>query len=205
MRRFLLLVGAAGPAVGALGVAAAAYINRDWWDPRTTSVSHLGRYTDPVVSHPEILNISLILCALLTAVYTAGLLAQKREEKVPLAGPLMYLFGFIFLALVGVFPSGTPSHYPASIGFFLLTQAAVLAFAVTYRQQRLYALISITLFLSGALSFYVFLGIWEGDGMGELSWIATLLLWHYMTLRHINQPEHISRSQGAYRPGPAIL
>ena len=204
MKRLLTLAGAAGPAVGALGVAAAAYINRDWWDPRTTSVSHLGRYTDPAVSHPEVLNISLLLCALLTMIYTAYILAQKRRE-VPTAGLLLYTAGLFFLALVSIFPSGTPPHYPASISFFLLTQAAVLAFAVAYRGRGLYSALSLALFLSGTFSFYLFLQIWEGDGMGELSWVVTLILWHYMTLRHIGGSERLIRSEGEGRPGPSTL
>lgn len=73
MKRIISLFGAAGPAVGALGTALAAYINRGWWEPRTTSISHLGRYADPQVSHPGVLNLSLLVCALLTMVYTIGL------------------------------------------------------------------------------------------------------------------------------------
>ncbi|WP_297068853.1 DUF998 domain-containing protein [Thermococcus sp.] len=180
MKKFQLYAGFLAPLVALAGIGTAAYINRSWWRITENAISDLGRVGLP---NNWVLNVSLITTAALAIYYAIGLftLLRNSAEK---AGVTIFIFGLIFLALIGLFPEGTSPHYYVSWAFFVTTSLSLLITGVGMRLsgRRGLATFTVTVFVLGwALGLWA-KGHYHGVAVAESIGAATFALWHYMVL-----------------------
>ncbi len=116
MKRSQLLVGLIAPLVAYSGILTAIYVNRSWWKLTDNAISDLGKIGLP--PHNWLLNVPLVITAVLAIYYALGLL-DMAGNSIEKAGIWVLIAGFVFLALIGLFPEGTlPPHYYVSWGLF---------------------------------------------------------------------------------------
>jgi len=130
----LLLLGPLAFALFHLVVALAAARN-PWWSFWKHAFSDLG---DPRAADPWIYNVGLIALGLATSLFSLGLLASSRSRGAAFASGLFFVSG-LFLALIGVYPSGTRPHTFVSTWFYVQSYMAstALGFALLREGRRL--------------------------------------------------------------------
>ena len=167
MRQSQIWAGLIAPLIAYSGILTAIYVNRSWWRLTDNAISDLGKVG---LQYNWLLNIPLILTAVLTIYYAVGMLGRARN-KVEKAGILAMIAGFVFLALIGIFPEGTSPHYYVSWGFFLTTGVGLLMVGVGMgiEGDRKILYFTVTLFI--------------------LAWI--LAIWAMRTFKGVAIPEFI--------------
>lgn len=120
--RVLLLTGPIAFAVFAIGVVIASRAN-PWWDFFRDAFSDLG---GPRAGAPWIFNTTLIIAGVLFSLYALGLLGLSTSKVSSFASGLLFTAG-LFLALIGVYPSGTKPHAFISLWFYVQSYIGVCA------------------------------------------------------------------------------
>lgn len=99
-----------------------------WFDFFKHAFSDLG---GPKASDPWVFNYGLIALGIMLSLYSLGLLAEARSRGSAFACGLCFTAG-IFLALVGVYPSGTKPHAFVAIWFYLQAFMAMSALGLAF-------------------------------------------------------------------------
>jgi hypothetical membrane protein len=180
MKRSQLWAGIIAPLVAYSGILTAIYVNRSWWRLTDNAISDLGKVGLP---HNWLLNIPLVVTAVLGVYYALGLLGMARNN-IEKAGIWTLIAGFVFLALIGIFPEGTSPHYYVSWGFFLTAGAGILIAGVGMGLSGDSKMLYFTVVLF-ALAWI--LAIWamrtfRGVAIPEFIGALTITVWHYAVL-----------------------
>lgn len=101
-------------------IVAASVLRNPWFDFYEHAFSDLG---DPKATDPWIYNYGLMLLGGFICLFSLGLLASSRSKGAGFASGLYFTAG-IFLALVGVYPSGTRPHVFVSTWFYVQSYLA---------------------------------------------------------------------------------
>ncbi len=116
--------------LGPLGVLAAwLVIGVSWWLNRGWFVFTRDAYSDlggPGACCPLVYNLGLILVGMLLVGFGICV-AMAAERRVGVAGGSYLALAGVFLALIGVFPSGTRPHTFVSTWFFVQADIALIA------------------------------------------------------------------------------
>ncbi|WP_342764390.1 DUF998 domain-containing protein [Thermococcus sp. M36] len=144
------------------------------------AISDLGKLGLP---HNWVLNIPLIVTALLGIYYSLGLLGEMRNivEKL---GVGVFVIGLAFLALIGLFPKGTPLHYTVSWGFFLFASFGYLiaGLGLWLEGCKGIGILTVALFLTEVVLTKWAFGAFRGIAISEFIGIFPIVLWHYSVL-----------------------
>ena len=185
MRKSQLWAGLVAPLIAYSGILTAIYLNRSWWRLTDNAISDLGKVGLP---HNWLLNVPLVITALLSIYYALGLrdIARNSVEK---AGIWILIAGFVFLALIGLFPEGTSPHYSVSWGFFLMAGFGVLiagaGMGLSGDRGMLY--FTVVLFaLAWILSIWA-MRTFKGVAISEFIGALTITTWHYAVLYKLRE------------------
>ena len=124
--------GVAFPAVSFLTILLATLVSPTFtW--AGSALSDLGAPGEPTAL---LFNAGLVLAGLVAFPFVAWRYRRGRN-RLERAGAVVLGLAAVLSALVGVFPTGTPLHFPAALGFFLAIPAALWTHAAgTYRAGR---------------------------------------------------------------------
>ncbi|MEB3825165.1 MAG: DUF998 domain-containing protein [Desulfurococcales archaeon] len=100
-----------------------------WFNVFEDAYSDLG---GPAAYHREVYNYGLILTGLLVFLWGAYIAIVSRGRFGVIGGSYMALAG-VFLALIGVYPSGTRPHTFVSTWFFIQADLALIAIGMELR------------------------------------------------------------------------
>ena len=121
----LRLMGVVGAVLAWVVIYLAIHRN-PWFIFTEHAFSDLG---GPMANDPGLFNASLIVLGGLFSFYALVLL-QDAINKVETAGGAFALLAGIFLALIGVYPSGTTPHTFVSLWFFVQADIAITAWGI---------------------------------------------------------------------------
>uniref|UniRef100_A0A7C4FFB8 DUF998 domain-containing protein n=1 Tax=Thermofilum pendens TaxID=2269 RepID=A0A7C4FFB8_THEPE len=129
-------------------VVALAVARNSWWSFWEHAFSDLG---GPRAADPWVYNYGLVLLGVLLALFSLGLLSASRSNGAAFASGLYFTAG-IFLALIGIYPSGTRPHTFVSTWFYAQSFLATLALglALLHEKRRLPGAVLLLLSLSPA-------------------------------------------------------
>ena len=122
LMRVLLLLGPAAAIVAWIVIGIAWILNSDWFVLTRHAFSDLG---GPGSCCPQLYNYGLILVGVLVSLYGVGCFLAASSKPGTAGAAYMALAG-VFLALIGVFPSGTRHHVFVSTWFFVQSDLALL-------------------------------------------------------------------------------
>ncbi len=106
-------------------IAASWYIN-PWFRLLEHAFSDLGGID---ANKPWLYNYGLIATGLLVVGYSIGLYSLSREKMEVVGASFVFIAG-LFLALIGVYPSGTRPHVFVSSWFFIQMDLAIIAIGI---------------------------------------------------------------------------
>ena len=129
--RALLLAGPLAFPAFHLVVALAAARN-PWWSFWEHALSDLG---GPGAADPWVYNYGLVLLGVLFALFSLGLLSASRSKGAAFASGLYFTAG-VFLALIGIYPSGTRPHTFVSTWFYAQSFLATLALSLALLHEK---------------------------------------------------------------------
>ncbi len=133
MARRCALLGPLAVAAGWLVIAAAWWLNRDWFVFTRDAFSDLG---GPGACCPWVYNYGLILVGLIVALFGACVASAAPGRLEVVGGAYLALAG-VFLALIGFYPSGTRPHTFVSAWFFVQSDLGLVAsLAGVWRRRR---------------------------------------------------------------------
>ncbi|PLJ78000.1 DUF998 domain-containing protein [Infirmifilum sp. SLHALR2] len=127
----LLFAGPLAFVVFTIGVFLASQAN-PWWDFFRDAFSDLG---GPRASAPWIFNTTLIVVGALFSLYSLGLLGVSGSKVSSFASGLLFTAG-LFLALIGVYPSGTPPHAFIPLWFYIQSYIGMCALGLGLLLER---------------------------------------------------------------------
>ncbi len=120
-----ILLGPLAAAAAWLVIGASWLVNADWFVFTRDAFSDLG---GPGARMPWLYNLGLIAVGLMVVAYGACQALLHDSKAGVLGGGYMALAG-VFLALIGVFPSGTRPHTFVSTWFFIQIDLALILLA----------------------------------------------------------------------------
>lgn len=103
-----------------------------WFNMYNHALSDLG---GPYADSPWIYNVGLIAVGILVCIYSLYLAYVATNKLYVYSSALMFVAG-IFLALIGLFPSGTKPHSFVSLWFFIQTWLSLLVTALSMTKDR---------------------------------------------------------------------
>lgn len=121
------LSGAAAAAVALAAIVLAIHCN-PWFDLFKHALSDLG---GPRASDPWIYNYGLVAAGALASIYALYLASASSTKASTYASAFVFVAG-LFLAMIGVFPSGTRPHTFVSAWFFVQMWMAMVASAADF-------------------------------------------------------------------------
>ncbi|MCS7112240.1 MAG: DUF998 domain-containing protein [Ignisphaera sp.] len=141
-----------------LGIAAAisawltillSILQNQWFDLYKHALSDLG---DPKANKPWIYNGGLIIVGAMTCVYSFYIVYRSSNKGHAFASALIFTAG-VFLALIGIYPSGTRPHTFVSTWFFVQMWLATIATMIAMIMDRntIYAIIPGIVAVAGPL------------------------------------------------------
>lgn len=142
LRRFAAWCGVAAPLVALSAIILSAIYSPEFsWVEN--ALSDLG---GPGAATPEIFNWGLILASLLAIIFM-GRVWVSTIDLIEKTGVFVFILAAVSLGLIGLFPTGTEYHFPASVGFFLLFTYALFIFGTgnIFTGLDIYGLMSIWL------------------------------------------------------------
>ncbi|ASJ00317.1 DUF998 domain-containing protein [Thermococcus gorgonarius] len=180
MRRSQFWAGLIAPLIAYSGILTAIYVNRSWWRLTDNAISDLGKVG---LQHNWLLNVPLVLTAVLAIYYAAGLL-EKARNKVEKVGIWVLVAGFVFLALIGIFPEGTSPHYYVSWGFFLTAGFGLLIAGVGMgiAGDRKILYFTVALFVLAWILAIWAMRTFKGVAIPEFIGAIAITVWHYAIL-----------------------
>jgi len=133
LSRILLATGPIGVVSAWLVIGAAWLVNDDWFVFTEHAFSDLG---GPEARSPWIYNYGLIAAGALLSLFGLGVYMRAGSKLGAAAAAYIILAG-VFLALIGVFPSGTRPHAFVSLWFFIQADLGLtLGGAAAYLEGR---------------------------------------------------------------------
>ena len=120
--RRLLWAGPVGVVAAWIVIGVAWLLNGDWFVFTRDAFSDLG---GPGACCPRVYNTGLILVGVIVAAFGAGLVLAGRSKLEVVGGAYFALAG-VFLALIGIYPSGTRPHTFVSTWFFVQADLGLL-------------------------------------------------------------------------------
>ena len=130
IRRVLLILGPLAFLLFHL-VAALSAARNPWWSFWRHAFSDLG---DPRAADPWIYNAGMVALGAMVSLFSLGLLASSRSRGAAFASGLFFVSG-LFLALIGVYPSGTRPHTFVSTWFYVQFYMASLALGLALLRE----------------------------------------------------------------------
>ncbi len=119
-----------------------------WFSFYIHAFSDLG---GPGANHPWIYNTGLIISALFVALLSMDMVLVSKT-RVGIVGGSYLSISSIFLALIGIFPSGTYPHVFVSVWFFIQAFIGFLIFGIgEFRREPIYLTAIAAIFLAGLL------------------------------------------------------
>lgn len=128
---YLMATGPLAFAVFAVGVAMASQAN-PWWSLYKHAFSDLG---GPRASSPWIFNTTLVVSGVLFSLFALGVLAASKTKLEAFSAGLLFTAG-VFLALIGVYPSGTKPHAFVSLWFYIQSYLGISAVGLSLALRR---------------------------------------------------------------------
>lgn len=122
LSKILLATGPLGVVLAWLVIGAAWLVNSDWFVFTEHAFSDLG---GPEARSPLIYNYGLIATGVLLFLFGLGVYL-RAESKLGAAASAYIILAGVFLALIGVFPSGTRPHTFVSLWFFIQANLGLL-------------------------------------------------------------------------------
>ena len=172
-----------GP-IYALGSIAVSILLSPWFHWRTNAISDLGVH--PVA---PIFNISLIVCGILCAIFSLGVILRLKSWVGKLGMGTMFL-ACISLVGIGVFTEDySPTHFQFSVAFFVLLLLAALILSPYFLLKRktcFLGLCGLGVVLVGIFGWAYFFAVGWGPGIAIPEaltfvpaglWIILLGLW----------------------------
>jgi len=130
VRRALLSLGPLTFPLFHLVVALAASRN-PWWSFWRHAFSDLG---DPRAADPWIYNAGMVTLGVMLSLFSIGLLASSKSKGAAFASGLFFVSG-VFLALIGIYPSGTRPHTFVSTWFYVQFYMASIALGLALLRE----------------------------------------------------------------------
>ena len=130
-------------------IGAAWLLNRDWFTYTRDAFSDLGGKGSCC---PQLYNTGLIIVGLLLIAYGACATLLSRNKLETLGAGYIALAG-VFLALIGVFPTGTRPHTFVSTWFFIQADLALTLLLTGQRRQGCRTPYNTTALLATLLAF----------------------------------------------------
>ena len=173
MKRIYRYAGILAPIV-ALGSIILAILTHPWFSFSENAISDLGAID---VEKNYILNYGLVISGILATIYSIGLYGEQRSD-LGRFGSLLFLIASLFLTMIGVFPEGTPLHFPISVSFFILMYVSILLIGIsTYDSEFIF--FTLLIFLFGVEGSLISLLEYGSVGIAELISIITFTIWIY--------------------------
>jgi len=173
-----LVAGTLGPIVAMTGIGTAAYINRSWWHFTENAISDLGKVGLP---RNYVLNVSFVIASALMLYCISG---WKTRNVVERTGVVIFGIGVAFLALIGIFPEGTPPHHAISWAFFIVSSVGLVVAGVGMELSGDSGM--------GVFSVSLFAALWgiavwamksfRGIAPAEMTGALGMILWYYTAL-----------------------
>jgi hypothetical membrane protein len=113
-------------------VIAISISRNPWFDIYRHALSDLG---DAKANKPWIYNIGLIIVGGIVCIYSLYLTFTTNSKAYVYTSALLFIAG-LFLALIGIYPSGTRPHIFVSTWFFIQMWLAVIATAIGMAIER---------------------------------------------------------------------
>jgi len=154
--------GLLAPIVAFVSIAVAIFTH-PWFSLAENAISDLGAVG---VEKNYILNAGLIISGIFATIFALGTLLEQKSFLGRLGG-VYFLLGAVCLALIGVFPEGTPQHLPVSVAFFTLAPIGAFFIGISSEDSD-FAAFTILLTLVEALLAILCLYWFEGVAMTEL-------------------------------------
>ncbi len=143
---------------------------------QNNAISDLGRAG---LEGNYILNYGLILSGLFGLVF-AYKLVKSQERVLGKIGSFIFAAGIFSLFLIGVFPEGTPPHFPVSLGFFLLSSFGMLLKGIDdLREKKEFGIFTIILFSAGWILAILAMKTFKGVAIPELIGGIAISIWIY--------------------------
>jgi hypothetical membrane protein len=133
-----------------LVVIFASKCNNPWFTLTKHAFSDLG---GPSAENPWIFNNGLEVTGLLALVYSITLIVESKNKVETVGGAFMFTAA-IFLALIGLYPSGTPPHSFISTWFFAQADLAIATWGIglVLRGRKSLGILSTAIGIFGPLS-----------------------------------------------------
>ncbi|OYT59902.1 hypothetical protein B6U71_01875 [Euryarchaeota archaeon ex4484_178] len=181
MERKYIYSGIISPLIGFLFIGIAIYLNSSWWKLTDNAISDLGNIYHEWVNYPWVLSVGLIIAGSGMAYFAHGL--QREFSGLARYGAFILYVGMIFLALIGVFPEGTPPHWYVSWLFFLISSFGMLITGLGLIKKNMgFGIFSIVLFILGWILASWAIMSFEGVAIAEFIGAGTLFIWVYVLI-----------------------
>lgn len=120
-----------------------------WFDLFKHALSDLG---GPRALDPWVYNVGLLATGIIASIYALYLAYASKSKVAVYASAFVFIAG-IFLALIGMFPSGTRPHTFVSSWFFAQMWMALLASSIDFlaRKKLLLGIVLSTIWIAGPL------------------------------------------------------
>jgi len=171
------ICGLAGPIIALAGVSA-AIATSPWFRWDSNFLSDLG-----VSAAAHIFNGSLIIGGLLMIIFVIGLNEHLPKKLPTRVGIGLALAGALGLTLIGVFPEDQrPTHFIASLGFFVLFPSGLIAIGIGLRRGRMAPITIVTgmvalLLISSLHPLLRVVGVKVGFAVPEMAEASVLSAW----------------------------
>lgn len=177
-RKIMLSLGILGPLIGLSSIFISICLH-PWFSLTENAISDLGALN---IKYNYILNYGLVTTGVLGFIYFLGL-SNYIENWIWRLGIAITLLADIFLILIGVFPEGTPPHYPVSIGFFSIFAIALFTSSTALiLKKNMIGWIFFIIDVIGVILGYLSLNIFNGAAVAEFIGIVIIVSWIYMTI-----------------------
>jgi len=145
-------------------VIALAVLKNPWFNVFKHALSDLG---GPLANTPQIYNLGLIATGITICLYSLYITYASEAKVLVFASALLFVAG-VFLALIGIYPSGTRPHTFVSTWFFIQMLIAIIATALDMTLEK---------------SFYHATALWIISIVGPVG--ALLIKWPSVALQEI--------------------
>jgi len=166
--------GIIAPLVGFL-VILAAVLSAPWFNWWTNALSDLG--VEGLSA--TIFNNGLKLTAFLMVIFSLGIKEIADDDKIGLAGFVLFLLGSMALLGIGVFPEGTSLHYPFSVAFFVIMPISIWVIGYFMIKGGLGNLGKISIVL-GVAAAIIWIPGWDGVAIPEAISALAYAIWAQM-------------------------
>ncbi len=151
-----------------------------WFSFTRHAFSDLG---GPRASQPWIYNYGLIITAILVLLYSAALVNGAKNKVEAVGGTFMLVAG-IFLALIGIYHSGTGPHGFVSGWFFIQADLAIITWGIGLMLEGRRALGAVSIAMGVLAPLFAAAVKWPSVAVLEAYGITLISIWVILMLRH---------------------